>query len=92
MQPVGVVEANDVMVDVIDGLGWIGITSLPYPLHLQGQEKSFHHRIDAPMSTAVAFAAHAGNQAVPGKQIAVSLAGILATTVGMHDQAWFGLA
>lgn len=81
MQPVCVVKADDVVGNVGGGLCMVGVVQLPNPLHLQVQEEAFHHRI----IPAVALAAHAGDQAMAGQQVAVGLAGVLAASVGMHD-------
>lgn len=88
MQPQGVVEADDVVVDVGNGFVVIDIDALPGTLHLQVQEEAFHDRV----IPAVALAAHAGHQLVPGQQVTVGLTDVWATSVGMHDQSGLGLA
>ena len=45
MQTHGVVEVNDVVSDVCDGLKVIGIVFLPDTLHLQVQEEALYHRV-----------------------------------------------
>ncbi len=84
----GVVKADDVVVDISDCLSGVGVVSLPDSLHLQIQEEAFHHGA----IPTVSLAADAGNQAVTIQQIPVGLAGVLTATVGMHNQAGRGLA
>lgn len=47
MEPDAVVEADDVVGDVSDCFGVIGIVALPNPFHLQIQEEALHDGVDA---------------------------------------------
>jgi len=71
MQTASVVEADDVLVDVGSSLHGIVIAMLPQALHFQVQEESFHDGV----VMAIAFSAHAGDQAVLLQYLAMSVAG-----------------
>ena len=51
MQSDAVVEANNVVSNIVCCLLVIAIVLVPDPLHLQIQEESLHDCIDAPMSS-----------------------------------------
>lgn len=69
-----VVETNDVLVDIENGLRFIGIAALPDPLHFQGQEESLHHRV----VPAVVSAARADRHAMSRRRAAMGMACVLA--------------
>ena len=73
MQPSAVVEADDVVSNIVGGFCMIGVVLLPNSLHLQIQEEALHHRV----VPAVAFTAHAVHQAMPSKQRLMFSAGVL---------------
>jgi hypothetical protein len=77
VQPGGVVEVDDVVGDVVDRFGMIGVIALPDALHLQVQKEAFHDRV----VPAVALATHAADQPMIHQQLAMKLAGILAAAV-----------
>ena len=62
MQSLAVVEANDVVSDIGHCFAVVGVVFLPDSLHLQVQKESLHDGV----VPAVAFAAHAAHQAMPG--------------------------
>jgi hypothetical protein len=83
MQTHAVVEADDVVSDVIGGLAVIGVIALPDAFHFEVQEEALHDRV----VPTITFAAHAAHQAVLRQQRLMQRAGVLAATVRMHDQA-----
>ena len=78
-----VVEADDVVGQVARGLGMVGIVVGPDALHFEIQEEALHDRV----IPTVALAAHAGDQLVLGEQGTVSVTGVLAAAVRMHEQS-----
>ena len=77
MQSDGVVEADDVVSDIVDSLGVVGMAALPDAFHLQVQEESLHHGI----VPAIGLAAHAGDKAVLREQGPYELG----WRTGIHD-------
>ena len=77
MQTHSVVEVDDVVGYVRDGFCVIGVVFLLYAFHLQIQEESLHHRV----IPAVAFAAHAAQQAMLSQQCLVQTTGVLRAPV-----------
>ena len=51
MQPHVVVGGFDVVGYVHHGLGMVGVVAMAGPLRLKAQEETFHHRVEAPMSS-----------------------------------------
>ncbi len=83
MEPGAVVEALDVIEERGAGLGVGGALAVVDGLVLQAAPK----RLDEGVVVAVALAAHRGNEAVVGEDLAVRGAGKLGAAVGVHDQA-----
>ena len=50
VQSLAVVEADDVVSDIIPGLGMICVLALPDTFHLEVQKKAFGDGVDAPIS------------------------------------------
>ena len=84
----GVVEADDVVCDVSDGLLGIGVVTLPDALDLQVQEEALHDCV----IPAVSLSAHNGKQAMADHQVSVGLTCVLAVAIGVHNHSGLGLA
>ena len=84
MQPVTVVKANNLVRNIVCRLGVIVIVFMPYPLHFQIQEETFHDSV----IPSVTFAAHAAYQVILLQQRLMFSAGVLRSPVGMDDQPW----
>ena len=67
VQPHAVVEVDDVVSDVILGLGLVGILALPDTFHFEVQEEALGYGI----VPAIAFPAHATNEAMLVEQVLV---------------------
>jgi hypothetical protein len=64
-----------------------GIVALPHPFHFEVQEEAFGDGVEAVLRLpAIAFAAHAADEAVTGQLRLVLGTGVLAAAVRVNDQ------
>ena len=77
MQSFTVVEADDVVSNVVCGLSVICVVFLPDPFHFQIQEEMLHHSV----IPAVAFSAHATYQPMLFQQRLMRATRVLRTPV-----------
>ena len=81
-----IVEHLNVFEDVLLGFGSCGIVPMVHELALQCPEEALH----AGVVPAIAFAAHAGRDAVRGEQLLVRPCGILTPAIGVMQESSFG--
>jgi hypothetical protein len=82
VQPDLVVEANNVVGNILSSFGLMGVVLVPDARHFQAQKELFH---DTVVPT-VALATHTGLNAMALEPIPVKLAGVLAATIAVRDQ------
>ena len=86
MQSGAVIEADDVVGDVIFRFRLVGIGTLPDPLHYEIQEEAFGDCVGAVLRLpTISTTAHAADEALLSQECLVLLTGVLAATVAMDD-------